>query len=73
MINDRWTLGATYQWDPKYKREDLASVRARYLMPNDGVINLSYRCTASTPAPRRRPTSMTAPCWSRLTCRSCTR
>jgi len=43
MINDRWTLGATYQWDPKYKREDLASVRARYLMSNDGVVNLSYR------------------------------
>lgn len=43
MINDRWTLGATYQWDPKYKREDLASVRARYLMPNDGIVNLSYR------------------------------
>ncbi|CCP14808.1 LPS-assembly protein [Stenotrophomonas maltophilia RA8] len=43
MINDRWTLGATYQWDPKYKREDLASVRARYLMPNDGVVNLTYR------------------------------
>jgi len=42
-INDRWTLGATYQWDPKYKREDLASVRARYLMSNDGIINLSYR------------------------------
>jgi len=43
QINDRWNLGATYQWDPKYKREDLASVRARYVMPNDGIINLSYR------------------------------
>ncbi len=42
-INDRWNLGATYQWDPKYKREDLASVRARYLMSNDGVVNLTYR------------------------------
>ncbi|MET0129536.1 MAG: LPS-assembly protein LptD, partial [Stenotrophomonas chelatiphaga] len=42
-INDRWTLGATYQWDPKYKREDLASVRARYLMSNDGIVNLTYR------------------------------
>jgi len=50
MINDRWTLGATYQWDPKYKREDLASVRARYLMPNDGVINLSYRYRIRTDA-----------------------
>lgn len=43
MVNDRWTLSATYQWDPKFKREDLASFRARYLMPNDGVVNLTYR------------------------------
>ncbi|KAF1014707.1 MAG: LPS-assembly protein LptD [Stenotrophomonas maltophilia] len=43
MLNDRWRLGATYQWDPKYKREDLASFRARYLMPNDGVVNITYR------------------------------
>jgi len=43
MVNDRWTLSATYQWDPKYKREDLASFRARYLMSNDGVVNLTYR------------------------------
>lgn len=42
-INDRWTLGAAYQWDPKFRREDLASVRARYLWPGDGVVNLSYR------------------------------
>ncbi|WMJ67890.1 LPS-assembly protein LptD [Stenotrophomonas sp. 24(2023)] len=51
MLNDRWTLGATYQWDPKYKREDLASVRARYLMPNDGVINISYRYRINSGAP----------------------
>jgi len=43
QINDRWNLGATYQWDPKYKREDLASVRARYVMPNDGIVNIGYR------------------------------
>ncbi|WP_246194186.1 LPS assembly protein LptD [Pseudoxanthomonas jiangsuensis] len=43
MINDRWNLGASYQWDPKFRREDLASVRARYLWPNDGVVNLGYR------------------------------
>jgi LPS-assembly protein len=42
-INDRWTLGSTYQWNPKYRKEDLASVRARYLMPGDGVVNLTYR------------------------------
>jgi LPS-assembly protein len=40
---DRWTFGASYQRDPKFKRTDLASVRARYLLPDDGVFNLSYR------------------------------
>ncbi len=40
---DRWTIGASYQWNPKYRSEDLASLRARYLMPNDGVVNLAYR------------------------------
>ena len=43
VINDRWTLGASYQWDPKFRREDLASIRARYLMPQDGVVNIAYR------------------------------
>ncbi|WP_083491287.1 LPS-assembly protein LptD [Stenotrophomonas terrae] len=42
-LTDRWTLGTTYQWNPKFRKEDLASVRARYLLPDDGVINLSYR------------------------------
>ena len=42
-INDRWTVGASYQWDPKYRREDLASLRTRYLVGDDGVINFSYR------------------------------
>jgi len=40
---DRWTFGASYQWDPKFKRTDLSSVRARYLLPDDGVVNLGYR------------------------------
>ena len=40
---DRWTIGASYQWDPKFKRTDLASVRARYLLPDDGVFNVGYR------------------------------
>ena len=42
-LTDRWTLGSTYQWNPKYRKEDLASVRARYLLPDDGVVNLTYR------------------------------
>lgn len=42
-INDRWTLGTSYQWDPKFRRQDLVSVRSRYLIGNDGIINLTYR------------------------------
>ena len=40
---DRWTLGASYQWDPMDRSEDLASLRARYLLPENGVVNLTYR------------------------------
>ena len=42
-INDRWSLGGTYHWNPATSQEDLASVRARYLIGDDGVVNLSYR------------------------------
>ncbi len=42
-VNDRWSLGASYQWDPKYRRKDLASFRTRYLIGDTGVANLSYR------------------------------
>ena len=42
-INDRWSLGASYQWDPKYSRQDLASMRTRYLIGDTGVVNLNYR------------------------------
>lgn len=40
---DRWTIAAAYQWNPKFRREDLATIRARYLVGDDGVINLGYR------------------------------
>ncbi|MEL1265598.1 LPS assembly protein LptD [Pseudoxanthomonas putridarboris] len=40
---DRWNIGASYQWDPKFRREDLASLRARYLFPDDGIVNITYR------------------------------
>ena len=42
-FNDRWTMGASYQWDPKFRHEDLVSLRTRYLVGNDGVINFGYR------------------------------
>jgi LPS-assembly protein len=41
--SDRWTIGAAYQWDPKAGRRDLASVRARYLIGDQGIVNLGYR------------------------------
>lgn len=43
MLNDRWTLGGSYQWDPKFRRQDLASLRTRYLVGDEGVVNLAYR------------------------------
>jgi LPS-assembly protein len=42
-VNDHWELGGSYQWDPKFRRQDLASVHTRYLIGDDGVINLGYR------------------------------
>lgn len=42
-VNDRWTVGTSYQWDPKYRRKDLASLRTRYLIGDNGIVNLSYR------------------------------
>ncbi|MBB1059238.1 LPS assembly protein LptD [Marilutibacter spongiae] len=41
--NDRWSIDAGYQWDPKFRGEDLASLRVRYLLDNSGVVNLGYR------------------------------
>jgi LPS-assembly protein len=42
-INDRWTIGGTYHYNPATRREDLASVRTRYLLGDEGIVNLSYR------------------------------
>src|SRR5690606_20385923 len=42
-VTDRWTVGTSYQWNPKFRKEDLASLRARYLFPNDGIVNVNYR------------------------------
>lgn len=43
MPSDRWTLNASYQWDPKERRQDLASLRARYLLGDSGIVNFGYR------------------------------
>jgi len=42
-VNDRWTIGASYQWDPKSRQEDLASLRTRYLIGDEGIANFAYR------------------------------
>ena len=42
-INDRWTVGGSYQWNPTSRREDLATFRTRYLIGDEGIVNLSYR------------------------------
>lgn len=41
--NDRWTINAAYQWDPKFRRQDLASLRMRYLLGDEGIVNFGYR------------------------------
>jgi len=42
-INDRWTLTGGYQWNPTSRRDDLISLRTRYLIGERGIANLSYR------------------------------
>ena len=42
-VNDRWKISASYQWDPKFRREDLASLRTQYLVGDEGVVNFGYR------------------------------
>ncbi|GAB3378132.1 LPS-assembly protein LptD [Lysobacter fragariae] len=46
--SDRWNIAAAYQWDPKYHGTDLASLRARYLIGDAGVVNLGYRYRRNT-------------------------
>ncbi|QSX78456.1 LPS assembly protein LptD [Agrilutibacter solisilvae] len=41
--SDRWNISAAYQWDPKFHGTDLASLRARYLIGDAGIVNLGYR------------------------------
>jgi len=42
-VNDRWSMSGSYQWDPKFRRENLASFNTRYLVGDDGVVNFGYR------------------------------
>lgn len=58
MPTDRWTFGASYQWDPRLRRNDLASIRARYLLPDDGVLNLAYRYRRNLAFRADQPTNL---------------
>jgi len=49
-VNDRWNLTGTYQWNPSSRRDDLISLRTRYLIGERGIANLAYRY-------RRHPTT----------------
>ena len=48
LINDRWNVGTTYQWNPNIRREDMATFHTRYLIGDDGIINLAYRYRRDT-------------------------
>ncbi|GAB2501443.1 LPS assembly protein LptD [Lysobacter humi (ex Lee et al. 2017)] len=41
--SDRWIISGAYQWDPKLRGQNLASLRAHYLVGEEGVVNLGYR------------------------------
>jgi LPS-assembly protein len=41
--SDRWNITAAYQWDPQYRGTNLASLRARYLIGDAGIVNIGYR------------------------------
>lgn len=47
-FNDRWTMGASYQWDPKDSKANLISVRSQYLVGDEGIVNLGYRYRRSS-------------------------
>lgn len=46
--SDRWLINGAYQWDPKTRGQDLASLRARYLVGDRGIVNLGYRYRRNT-------------------------
>ncbi|WP_425481592.1 LPS-assembly protein LptD [Cognatilysobacter lacus] len=45
---DRWLINGAYQWDPKIRGQDLASLRARYLVGDRGIVNIGYRYRRNT-------------------------
>ena len=42
-LDDHWTIGGSYQYDPHDRQTDLGSVRGQYKFGQGGVINAAYR------------------------------
>lgn len=42
-LDDRWSVGASQQWDPETSRTQLSSVRGQYRFGAGGVVNAAYR------------------------------
>ncbi len=42
-LDDRWTLGASQQWDPDRELSQLSTLRTQYRWGDAGVFNLAYR------------------------------
>jgi LPS-assembly protein len=42
-LDDHWTIGGSYQYDPHLNRTDLGSLRGQYRFGQGGVINAAYR------------------------------
>ena len=47
-VNDRWNINGSYQWDPVSGHHNLASISTRYLVGDEGVVNLGYRYRRNT-------------------------
>ena len=42
-LDDRWTIGGSYQYDPQLHRTELGSLRGQYRFGQGGVLNAAYR------------------------------
>lgn len=43
QVLDRWSIGASQQWDPEIEATTLSSMRGQYRFGDGGVFNLAYR------------------------------
>lgn len=42
LLDDKWKLSSSYQWDPNARQTDLATVQLQRRLGIDGVLNFSY-------------------------------